>query len=123
MTAAAGETAGNLRAGGSVVLDGTGKGTISVNPQNARQRWEVDSVVVKTNQAQTATPVPVAEVFINSVLSPAGSQGATWSGSQDTFSGVGDVGPCDVLNIVFTGGIPGITAYANVSGTRYTRRT
>ena len=123
MPAAAGEVAGVLKAGGSVVLDASGSGTITLDPQNARQRWEVDSVVVKTSQAATATPVPVAEVFINAASSPGNSQGATSSGSQDTFSGVGNVGPCDTLSIVFTAGIPGTTAFANVSGTKYTRRT
>jgi hypothetical protein len=115
------EYSGDLKQAGSVVLDGSGNGTISFSAQNARQRWEVTAIVVSTSQAATATPVPVATVYVNGV-STGNSQGATSSGNQDTFSGTVQVGPCDTLSVVFAGGIAGTTAFANVAGTKYTRR-
>lgn len=128
-TPATTEYQAGLKKNGSVVLNAAGAGTIFFDPENARQRWEVTSVVVATSQAATATPVPQAGVYLNGVYqgssaitSAGGSQGVTWSGSQDTFSGKTDVGPCDQLAVVFTAGIPGTTAYANLSGTKYTRR-
>jgi hypothetical protein len=115
------EVSGQLNAGGSVVLDAGGNGTVTLSPDNARQRWVVTSVVFRTNQASDATPVPVAEVFVNSTQSFQNSQGATYSGNLDTATGQVDVGPCDTLSVVWTGGIAGTTAWANVSGSYYTR--
>lgn len=123
------EASGRLKQSGNTTLDVNGNGVIEFTPNSARMRWEVTGVVVATNQAQTATPVPVAEVLINgvsygtvTVTSAGQSLGASWSGSQDTFSGTADVGPCDELEVVFTGGITGSIAFANVLGTYYTRR-
>lgn len=122
------EITGNLKQSGSVTLDSNGNGTISFSPQHARQRWEVTGVVVFTNQASTAIPVPQATVAVNgvsfgaaTVTSPGQSLGSSWSGSKDTFSGQADVGPCDQMEVVFTAGIPGSIAYANLRGTYYTR--
>ena len=65
---------------------------IEEDPDNARQRWEVTSVVVSTNQAANATVVPVATVALNtsdiSVLSAGNNRGQSWSGNQDTFTGL-----------------------------------
>lgn len=117
------EQAGQLHKSVSVVLDGTGYGVCEFTPENARQRWEVTSVVVSTTQAQNVAPYPVAEVFVNDVSSAGNSQGATWTGNQDTFTGTVDVGPCDNLSVVFSGGIAGTVATARLGGTKYTRRT
>lgn len=133
MTTPAGtEYSATLKKNGSVALDEFGNGTIYFDPENARQRWQVTSVVVATSQAPTDIPVPTAGVYLNGVYqgtalqgvatSPGGSQGVTWSGSQDTFTGQVDVGPCDQLAVVFQSGIAGSTAYANLAGTKYTRR-
>lgn len=122
------EITGALKRSGNVTLDANGNGVIEFSPVHARQRWEVNGVIVSTNQAQTTSPVPIANVLVNgvyvgkvTVLSPGQSLGATWSGSQDTFSGTAQIGPCDNLSVAFTGGIPGTIAFANVLGTYYTR--
>lgn len=123
------ETQAGLRKSGNVVLDASGNGTIPFTTENARQRWVINTVVVATSQAATATPVPQAGVYVNGVYlgaaattSAGGSEGVTWSGSQDTFAGSTELGPCDQLAVVFTAGIAGTTAYANLRGTKYTRR-
>lgn len=127
------EAAGELRASGTVILNGSGNGVISLSPDNARQRWVVTSVVVSTNQAASATVVPVATVALNTsditTLSDGNNRGQSWSGNQDTFTGKIDVGPCDNLTIGFSpapgqsgSSMSGVIAKAVVTGTKYTRR-
>lgn len=127
------ETEGQLRASGTVVLNGSGNGVISLSPDNARQRWEVTTVVVSTNQSATATVVPVATVALNTsditTLSDGNNRGQSWSGNQDTFAGKIDVGPCDNLTIGFSpapgqngSSMSGVIAKAVITGTKYTRR-
>lgn len=116
------ETSGELHRGGSVTLNAAGAGSVMLMPDNAHQRWEITSVVVSTNQAATATPVPVAEIFVNGTQSRMNSRGATWSGNQDSFDGLVRVGPCDYLTIQFTAGISGVIASVVIVGTYYTRR-
>lgn len=121
---------------GQVTLDSTGNGVLTFDPQNARQRWEVTSVVVRTNQAATATTVPVATVGKNTVvasqLSQGNNRGQSWSGNQDVFAGSIDISPADFLSVLFgpppgaTSGqiaaLAGVVAYATVTGRAYTRR-
>lgn len=121
---------------GSVKLDSTGNGVVTLDPENARQRWEVTSVVVSTNQSATATTVPVATVAKNtaiaSQLSQGNNGGQSWSGNQDTFAGKWEISPADYLSVIFapppgaTGGqiaaLSGVMCYVTVTGTKYTRR-
>jgi hypothetical protein len=127
------EIQAQLRKSGSVTLNSSGNGVITFDPDNARQRWEVTSVVVKTNQAANATVVPVATVALNtsdiSVLSAGNNRGQSWSGNQDTFAGLTDVGPCDTLTVGFSpapgqsgASLAGVIATAVVTGTKFTRR-
>jgi hypothetical protein len=127
------ETSTLLKKSGTVVLDGNGNGVLIFDPDNARQRWEVTSVVVSTNQAAIAGMVPVVTLAVNTValstMSPSNQRGASWNGNQDTFSGQIDIGPCDFLSIIFappTGSVgtplAGVLATAIVTGTKYTRR-
>jgi hypothetical protein len=112
------EVQAQLRKSGSVTLNSSGNGVITFDPDNARQRWEVTSVIVSTNQAAAATVVPVATVALNTaditILSSGNNRGASWSGNQDTFQGQIDVGPCDFLTVAFSPA-PG-TADKTVSG-------
>jgi len=128
------EVSGQLRASGSVVLNASGNGVVSFTPDNARQRWEVTSMVVWTNQAANATVVPVATAALNtadiSVLSAGNNRGQSWSGNQDTFAGLMDVGPCDNLTIGFSpapgqsgAALAGVIASVVVTGTKFTRRS
>jgi len=114
------EVTGQLHESGRVVLDSSGYGEIYFSVYNAWQRWEVDSVVVKTSQATDQTPYPKAEVYAG-FIADVFSQGATWTGNQDTFSGRVDVDDGTDMIIVFSGGIAGTTATAIVYGKRYTR--
>jgi hypothetical protein len=145
------EVAGQLHLAGSCTLDASGNGVITFDPANARQRWEVESVVVSTNQAANATVVPVATVAKNTAiatqLSQGNSRGASWSGNQDIFTGKVDISPADFLSVIFQlppgqgaagggdtftdlfgdvfgvpGQLAGVIAFATVTGTKYTRR-
>ena len=121
------ENQGQLHRSGSVTLDANGNGTITVMPDNARQRWEVRRIAVSTNQSATATNIPVVQPFVNDVLSQAAARGASWSGNQDILDTLIHVGPCDVLNLVFSpgpgGAAPGVIASATFEGDYFTRRT
>lgn len=127
------ETQTILKKSGSCVLDATGNGVITFDPDNARQRWEVTSVVVGTNQPATATVVPVCTLGINTVtmatMSQGNQRGASWNGNQDTFTGEIDIGPCDFLSVIFSppagtsgAAMAGVIASAVVTGSKYTRR-
>ena len=130
------EIEGRLVKSGSVKLDATGNGVITLDPENARQRWEVTSVVVGTSQSATATTVPVATVAKNtsiaSQLSQGNNGGQSWSGNQDTFAGQWDISPADYLSVIFSpppgatvgqiAALAGVTCYATITGTKYTRR-
>lgn len=127
------ETESQLRKSGQVTLNSAGKGVLIFDPENARQRWVVNQVVVTTNQSATSTVIPVATIALNttdfSTMSPGNQRSATWSGNQDTWQGEEDVGPCDFFSVLFTpppgtSGTPlaGVICTAVVTGTKYTRR-
>lgn len=130
------EIEGRLVKSGSVKLDSTGNGVITLDPENARQRWEVASVVVSTNQSATATVVPVATVAKNtsiaSQLSQGNNGGQSWSGNQDVFAGKWEISAADYLSVIFspppgaTGGqiaaLSGVICYATITGAKFTRR-
>lgn len=128
------ERSAPLRASGTVTLDATGNGVIIFDPDHANQRWEVTSVVVSTNQAGTATTVPVVNLATNTdsfaLMASYNAKGASWSGNQDTWSGdTIDVGSCDSFSVVFSpvpgtsgAALSGVIAKATVTGTKYTRR-
>lgn len=127
------EIEGLLKVSGQVTLDSSGRGVLTFDPQNARQRWDVRQVVVTTNQNATATVVPVVTLAVNTVtfatMAPGNQRGATWNGNQETFTGSEHVGPCDFFTVLFTppagqSGAPlsGVIATAVVTGYKYTRR-
>lgn len=131
---AAADLVSALKKSGQVKLDANGHGVLIFDPDHANQRWEVGFVVVGTDQASTATTVPIVTLAYNTVdfntLSAGNSQGATWNGNQETFTGKWDIGPCDFLSVLFTppagaSGTPlaGVIGYAVVTGTKYTRRS
>ena len=119
-----------------MTLDPAGNGVLTFQPYSARQRWTVSTVVVSTNQAAAATVVPVATVARNTViaalLSQGNNHGQSWSGNQDVFAGVIELGACDFLSVLFTpppgatagqiAALSGVIGYATVTGTAYTRR-
>lgn len=132
MTALPGEIEGILRKSGQVTLTAAG-GVLTFDPDHANQRWEVESVVIKTNQAATATTVPVVTLALNttaaSTMSDGNNRGQSWNGNQVTFRGLIEVGPCDFLSVLWTppsgqSGTPlvGVIASAVLVGRKYTRR-
>lgn len=116
------ETESLLSKSGTVTLDGSGNGTIDFSVDHAWQRWEIDSINVKTSQASTQTPYPTAEVFAGPIAA-AFSEGASWTGNQDTFSGRVDLDAGTDLHIVWTGGVPGSIATARLHGKKYSRNS
>lgn len=127
------ETAAQLKKSGTVTLDSTGHGFISFDPDSARQRWVVTSVVVTTNQSATATVIPVATLALNSTsvstMSQGNQRGSTWSANQDQWDGVIEVSACDFLSVLFSpppaqSGTPlsGVICTAVITGTKYNRR-
>lgn len=127
------EIQGQLYKSGQVTLNSAGKGYISFDPENARQRWEVTQVVVTTSQSSTATLVPVATIGKNvtdlSTASPGLLGSATWSGNQDTWQGEMLIGSGDFLAVLFSppagqSGTPlaGVVCTAVVTGVKFTRR-
>lgn len=130
------EVYSQLKKSGQVTLDVNGNGVLYFTPDSARQRWEVSSVVVTTNQAANANVVPVAQVALNTAdlgtMSQGNNRGASFSGNQDTFQGNIDVGPMDYLTILFNAPagstaaqiaqLTGVVASAVVLGSKYTRR-
>lgn len=127
------EIESQLRKTGSVTLDASGNGVIYFDPDNARQRWVISSVVVLDNQSATSTVIPVATLAVNTVtlatLSAGNNRGATWSGIQDTFTGSMDIGACDFLTVIFgpppgTDGssMSGVICTAILAGSKFTRR-
>jgi hypothetical protein len=128
------EISSDLKVSGQVTLDAQGNGVLTFDPDNARQRWEATSVVVTTDQDANATTIPVVTLALNAVTlqtsSPGNSRGSTWSGNQDTFTGLTRVGPCDFLSVLFSpppGQDPtelaGVVATAIVTGIKFTRRS
>ena len=132
------ETSSQLALSSSVVLSALGQGVIEFDPDNANQRWEITGVVVSTNQAATATTIPVATNALNapfaSMVNQSNTRGATWSANQDQWSGgTIDVSPADSFCVVFTppaglsgtalAPLAGVIAYASITGTKYTRRS
>lgn len=127
------ETQAQLKKSGSVRLSASGQGTIYFDPDTARQRWVVSTIIVSTNQAFSAGTVPTVTVGLNgndiTTMSDGNQLGSTWSGNQDTYRGEIDVGPCDFLSIIFapaTGqsgtSMSGVICTANITGVKYNRR-
>jgi len=136
MSARPGEIEGWLKKSGTVKLDSAANGVLIFDPDNGNQRWEITEVVNATNQAGTATVIPMATLALNTVtvgtLSQGNQRGSTWSGNQDTFRGLVDVGPCDFFTVAFSP-LPGSTAgqiaalvgtlaSVVVTGSKFTRR-
>lgn len=127
------ETEAQLKKSGSVRLSATGQGTITFDPDTARQRWVVTGIVVKTDQAFNAGTVPTVTLGLNAnditTMSDGNNKGQTWSGNQDTWSGEIDVSPADFLSVIFsppTGmagtSLNGVTCTAVITGVKYNRR-
>lgn len=102
-----------LDAFGSVVLNGSGYGTVTLAP-DSYQTWTVTAVNVRTDQATTATPVPQCTVYRGGVGGPVVAQ--TWMGNRSTATGSTYVQPSQPLVIEWTNGVPGSRATVWLDG-------
>jgi hypothetical protein len=127
------ETQAQLKKSGSVVLNALGRGAIYFDPDTARQRWVVSTVIVKTNQEFIAGTVPTVTLALNSndvtTMSDGNGRGSTWSGNQDTWTGEIDVSPADFLSVLIAPpegmdgtSLAGVTCSAVITGVKYNRR-
>jgi hypothetical protein len=128
------EIQSQLKKSGQVTLNSNGQGVLIFDPDNARQRWVIEEIVVKTNQNSTATTVPFVQLALNTVdpgtMSDGNMRGRSWNGNQETFTGSEDVGPCDFFSVIFmppTGVsgslLAGVICSAVLTGSKYTRRS
>lgn len=104
-----------LDAPGSVVLDASGYGTVSLAPPSF-QTWTVTAVNVQTDQGLTETPIPQCTVYRGTVGGTVLAQ--TWMGNRSTASGgTTFVQPSQPLVIEWKNGVPGSTASVWLDGT------
>lgn len=100
---------------GSVVLDASGYGTVTLQPDSFRT-WTVTGMNVRTSQTPTQTPVPQCTVYVGGVGGRIIAQ--TYMGSRSTASGSPEtVQPSEPVVAEWTNGIPGTTAMIYLSGT------
>lgn len=98
----------------SVVLDGSGNGTVKLGPSNSFQQW-VPSNAACAVSSNNAEPV---FVLYNGTPGNANRIGGTYTGSNDNtdISGV-TLFPGSYLTGVWSGGDPGATATLSIQGT------
>ncbi|NUR38807.1 MAG: hypothetical protein HOV73_01805 [Streptomyces sp.] len=100
----------------SVVLDASGNGTVTLQPESFRT-WTVTSINVRTDQAITAAPVPQATVYLGD-RSPGQIVAQTWMGNRSTAGGSSLlVQPSQPLIVEWTNGVPGSRATVSLYGT------
>lgn len=111
---------GEIRRRLSVTLDVSGNGSVQFNVRHANQRWIIEYITVSTNQASTTAPYPTATVY-EGPQQAGMSDGATWTGNQDTFHGRFVMDACIDLIVGFTGGVVGSVATVVIEGTNELR--
>jgi hypothetical protein len=109
-----------LDAFGSVVLDASGNGVVTMQP-DAWQTWTVTSINVRTDQGITATPVPQCTVYLGD-RSPGQIVAQTWMGNRASAGGSPlTVQPSQQLLVEWTNGVPGTRATVSLYGTQSLR--
>lgn len=108
---------GPVRRRKSVKLDASGNGSVQFEVFSANHRWLIYEVVVNVSGASPGTfPQVTLHVGSNS----AGlSEGASWTGNQETFQGQIEMNAADDLSVDFTGGTPSQVATAIIEGVNY----
>jgi hypothetical protein len=106
----------------SVLLNGSGNGSVSIGPQRVREHWQVQSVAVSvafpanqdkpTNESKCAVNVgsPPATPGNFYGQTPTGSTGDTCSVGTEILTG-------QLIIVTWTGGDPGELATAVITGT------
>lgn len=103
-----------LDVSGSVVLDASGNGSVSLAPESFRT-WTVTTINVATSQAPTEVPVPQVRVHLGGIGGQRVAQ--SWMGNQSTATGSLMVQPSQPLVVEWLNGVPGSTATAWLYGT------
>lgn len=101
---------------GSVTLDASGNGTVTLQPDSFRT-WNVTSINVRTSQGVTTTPVPQCTVYLGD-KSPGQIVAQTWMGNRATAGGTPlMVQPSQLLIVEWTNGVVGSLATVSLYGT------
>lgn len=101
---------------GSVVLDASGGGVVTLQPEGFRE-WEVTAINVRTDQGVTATPVPQCTVYLGD-RQPGQIVAQTWMGNRASAGGSPvTVQASQPLITEWTGGVPGSRATVSLYGT------
>lgn len=110
---------GTVRRRGSVTLDSNGNGTITFGvTYSANHKWVISDVILSTNQSQTTAPYPTVTAYLGGQQAGV-SEGATWTGNQDTMRGPIEMTAADDLTVAFTGGVAGSVGTAIIEGDSY----
>lgn len=108
-----------LDTSGTVTLNASGTGTVTLQPEGFRT-WRVTVINVRTSQGITTTPVPQCTVYLG-----AKGEGSivaqTWMGNRSTATGDITVQPSQPLLVEWTGGVPGTRATVSLYGTQTMR--
>lgn len=108
-----------LDAHGYVILNASGYGTVTLQPESFRT-WNVTAINVRTDQSPTTTPVPQCTVYLDGIGGRIIAQ--TWTGNRATAGGSPEtVQPSQHLVTEWTNGVPGSRADVFLSGTKNMR--
>ena len=108
-----------LQASGSVTLNASGGGTLSLGPDGSRgpANWRVNGVILQTSRPGVA-PIPRAQVYLDDAVA-AQSQGLSYDGSFAQ-------GACDIVMVrgqklicTWTGGQSGDVASMTLTGEKW----
>lgn len=100
---------------GSVTLDGSGHGIVTLQPEGFRT-WTVTAINVRTNQGPAVTPVPQCTVYRGGIGGQVIAQ--TYMGNKATAGGSPEVfQPSQPCVTEWVNGVPGSTATVYLSGT------
>ena len=103
--------------GGSVVLDGTGGGRVSLGPDQGAPHWEVTSLVTQTDRPGQA-PVPRVQLYLDTA-DPTNSLGLRYDGSYGQATGDQTLTRGQHIIAVWTGGQSGDVATLTLNGERW----
>jgi hypothetical protein len=111
------DTRYNLTAGGSVTLDSTGVGTVTLGPDSGPANWRVTGLIVQTNRPGQA-PVPRVQIYLDQV-DPSNSQGLNYDGSFAQATGEVALSRGSHLIAVWSGGQAGDRATITATGEKW----
>jgi hypothetical protein len=106
---------GLVRRRKAVVLDGSGNGSVTFGVDySSNHKWVIQEVLVATSQSSTSPPYPTATTYLGGQQVGV-SEGATWTGNQDTLRGSMEM-TLEEFTVAFTGGLAGTTATVVIEG-------